>query len=150
MLKYFYDNKLTAYHESIDSWQDAIVASCAPLVKQGVVDECYSSSIIACVEKYGPYIVIAPNIAMPHSTENAKGVNKTGISFMKVEKPVVFDPEDDEKNAQLFFTLASCNHEQHLDNMMKLSEMLMDDDLVIELAKVTSDEELLELSKKYA
>ena len=150
MLKYFLDNKFTSYHESFDTWQDAIVASCAALEKQGVVDACYSKAIIECVEKYGPYIVIAPNIAMPHSTENALGVNKTGIGFMKVEKPVSFDDNDEEKSAQLFFTLAACNHEEHLNNMMKLSEMLMDDDLVADLVKVTNDEELLALSKKYA
>ena len=102
-----------------------------------------------CVRKYGPYIVIMPKIAMPHSQEGAVGVNKTAIGFMKLEKPVSFDPNDPEKDAQLFFTLASCNPEQHLNNMMRLSEMLMNEELVAELLEAKGPEDLLRLQEKY-
>lgn len=77
------------------------------------------------------------------------GVNKTAIGFMKLEKPVSFDENDPEKDAQLFFTLASCNPDQHLNNMMKLSEMLMNDDLVEVLLKAKTPEDLLEIQKTY-
>lgn len=50
--------------------------SCEVLEADGTIEENYKEDIIACVEKYGPYIVIAPNIAMPHSQEGAKGVHK--------------------------------------------------------------------------
>ena len=86
---------------------------------------------------------------MPHSQEGAVGVNKTAIGFMKLEKPVSFDENDPEKDAQLFFTLASCNPDQHLNNMMKLSEMLMNDDLVEVLLKAKTPEDLLALDGKY-
>ncbi len=86
---------------------------------------------------------------MPHSQENAVGVNKTAIGFMKLDKPVSFDPEDPEKDAQLFFTLASCNPEQHLDNMMKLSEMLMNEDVVKALAEAKTPEDLLKIQEQY-
>lgn len=52
-------------------------------------------------------------------------------------------------DAQLFFTLASCNPEQHLDNMSRLSEMLMNEDLVEELAQAKTPEDLLKLEEKY-
>ena len=83
--------------------------SCQCLEEDGTIEPNYKEDIIACVEKYGPYIVIMPNVAMPHSQEGAKGVNKTAVAFMKLEKPVSFDENDPEKDAQLFFTLASCN-----------------------------------------
>ena len=86
---------------------------------------------------------------MPHSQECAKGVHKTAIAFMKLEEPVSFDPEDPEKDAQLFFTLASCNPEQHLNNMMRLSETLMNEELVAELLKANGPEDLLKIQKKY-
>lgn len=54
-----------------------------------------------------------------------------------------------ELDAQLFFTLASCNPEQHLDNMSRLSEMLMNEDLVEELAQAKTSEDLLKLEEKY-
>lgn len=150
LIKKFIDNKVTCYHQGFNTWQEAIAAGAQPLIDQGFIEPVYVDSIIACVEKYGPYIVIAPNIAMPHSTEKAEGVLKTGIGFMKVENAVHFDPNDPEKDAKLFFTLVAENHEEHLENMMALSEMLMNDDLVNDLLEVKNDEELGALQKKYS
>lgn len=142
------DNKVTCYHEKFDSWKEALVACGQPLIKSGFITNEYIDAIIECVEKYGSYIVIAPNIAMPHSTENAKGTLKTGIGFMKVEQPVVFDENDREKDARLFFTLVSSNHEDHLANMMELSELLMDEELVEKLLTVKSDNDLRSIAEK--
>ena len=150
LLEDFVNRKLTSFQTSFDSWQDAIRGSGETLIKQGYIDDRYVKAVIACVEKYGPYIVIAPDIAMPHSTEKADGVYKTAISFMKVEKPVVFDPNDPEKNARLFFMLAAENHEAHLKNMMELSEMLMNEDLVSDLLKAKNDYDLLAIANKYS
>lgn len=149
MLREFVEMKHYKFAKEAKDWEDAVRMSCEPLEVDGTVEENYKEDIIDCIKKYGPYIVIAPNVAMPHSQECAKGVHKTAISFMKLEKPVSFDLEDPEKEAQLFFTLASCNPEQHLNNMARLAEILTDEDLLKELAKIHTPEELLELQKKY-
>lgn len=142
-------HRVTCYHESFDSWQEAIVACGQPLLKEGFIDESYIDEIIKCVSEYGPYIVIAPNIAMPHSTLGNKGVHRSTIGFMKTKQPVVFDPNDREKDACLFFTLASNQPEEHLENMVALSEMLMNEALVEDLLQVENDEDLKQIAKKY-
>ena len=149
MLREFVEKKHVKFADSAKDWKDAIRMSCEVLEADGTVESNYKEDIIACVEKYGPYIVIMPNVAMPHSQECAKGVNKTAIAFMKVKEPVVFDPEDPDKEAVLFFTLASCNPEQHLDNMSRLSELLMDEEVVEELIKAECEEDLLKIQEKY-
>lgn len=149
MLKEFVEMKHYKFADEAEDWKDAIRMSCESLEADNTVEANYKEDIIKCVEKYGPYIVIMPNVAMPHSQEGAVGVNKTAIGFMKLNKPVQFDPDDPEKDAQLFFTLASCNPEQHLSNMSRLSEMLMNEELVEALAKANTPEDLLELQKKY-
>jgi len=149
MLKELVDLKHYLFIDKADTWQEAIRLSCKSLEADQSVEANYAEDIITCVEKYGPYIVIIPKVAMPHSQEGVTGVNKTAIGFMKVETPVVFDPEDPEKEARLFFTLASCNHEQHLENIMKLSEMLLNEALLEELLEAKTAEELLKLQKKY-
>ncbi len=150
MLKQFVDNKHYKFAKEAKDWREAIRMSCEVLELDGTVDESYKEEIIACVEEYGPYIVIVPNVAMPHSQQGAKGVFKTAISFMKLEKPVAFekDEEGEIKTAQLFFTLASCNPDEHLNNMSKLAELLSDDELLEKLAKATCAEDLLELHNK--
>lgn len=149
MLKEFV--KLNHYKfaaEAID-WQDAIRMSCEPLEVDGTIDGNYKEDIIACIKEYGPYIIIMPHVAMPHSQESAKGVHKTAIAFMKLKKPVSFEPGDPEKDAQLFFTLASCNSEQHLLNMTKLSELLMDDATVEALLHAETPEDLIRIQETF-
>ena len=150
LLKELVEKKLTCYEEGFEDWKDAVRANGVPLKREGYIDDAYLDAVIACVEKYGPYIVIAPNIAMPHSTEGAPGVYKTGIGFMTTEQPVHFDPNDPEKDARLFFMLASNDSEAHLNNMMQLADMLSNDDLVADLLNARNDEDVLAVAEKYS
>ena len=149
MLREFVERKHYKFAEEAADWREAIRMSCEPLEADGTVEGNYKEDIIACVEKYGPYIVIMPDVAMPHSQECARGVHKTAIGFMKLEKPVSFEPGNPEMDASLFFTLASCNPDQHLANMTKLSELLMNEDVVEALKHVKSPEDLLGIQEKY-
>lgn len=149
MLRDFVESRHYKFEQSASDWREAIRMSCESLEADGTVDETYKEEIIACLEKYGPYIVIMPNVALPHSQEGAKGVNKTAIGFMKLEEPISFEEGDSQKDAQLFFTLASCDSNQHLKNMMRLSELLMNEDVVKALEKAKTPEDLLKIQKQY-
>lgn len=149
MLRDFVESKHYKFAEEAPDWREAIRMSCESLEADGTVEADYKDQIIACVEKYGPYIVIMPDVAMPHCQEGARGVHKTTIGFMKLEKPVSFDEGDPEKDARLFFTLASCNSDQHLENMTRLSAVLMNDDVVRELLDAKGPEDLLRIQEKY-
>lgn len=149
MLKEFVEKKLYKFAKEASSWQEAIRMSCETLEANGIVEKNYKEDIIQCINEYGPYIVIMPNVAMPHSQECAVGVNKTEIAFMKLEKPVSFEPGDPEKEARLFFTLASCDSEQHLTNMTKLSEMLMEEGVIEALLEAQTPEDLLKIQQTY-
>lgn len=149
MLNEILKNNRFCFHKEFSSWQDAIHASCEPLLREGAIDEQYESAIIQCIETYGPYIVIAPDIAMPHASEGAVGVFTTAISFMKVEKPVHFDVDDTSMDARLFFVLAAIDHEQHLSNMIELADQLSDSNLVQALLKVQNEDDLKKVAAVY-
>lgn len=149
LLEKIYTDKLVSFEKEANHWQHAIKLSCQKLEIEGYVEDTYAQEIINCIEKFGPYIVIAPMVAMPHSTLGASGVKKTGIGLLFLEKPVSFDPSDAEKDAKVFFTLAANSHDEHLNNMMQLSEMLMDEDLLNDLTKVNNESEFKELINKY-
>ncbi len=135
--------------DKVDSWEEAIRMSCKPLENDGTVEPSYAELIIECVKKFGPYIVLFPNYAMPHSTENAEGVHDTAISFMKLEQPISFEPGNPEKDASVFFTLASVNKDQHVENMEGLFDMLTNEDLLEALLTVKTVEDLKYLAEKY-
>jgi len=149
MLRDFVESKHYKFADEALDWRDAIRMSCESLEADGTVEEDYKDQIIGCVEKYGPYIVIMPDVAMPHCQEGARGVHRTTIGFMKLKKPVSFEEGNPEKDARLFFTLASCNSDQHLENMTKLSEVLMNEDVVRELLDAEGPEDLLRIQKEY-
>lgn len=148
MLREFVEKKHYKFAESAPSWQEAIRMSCEPLVADGTVEKEYAEDIIECITKYGPYIVIMPNIAMPHSQEYAEGVHKTAISFMKLEKPVSFEEGNPELDAKLFFTLASCDSEQHLSNMQRLSNLMMNEEAIAALLEAKTEADLLAIAEK--
>ena len=127
------------------SWEESIRKGCEPLRKDGTVDETYAEEIIACIRKHGPYIVILPGIALPHSTEKAKGAHATAVGFMKTAVPVHFEEGNPAKDAQIFFTLSSTNPDEHLDNMQKLYSVLTNENALERLKKIEKPEELLEI-----
>lgn len=149
LLKEIVRRGLTRFDISFPSWEEATRASCQPLIKAGYVTKDYEDAIIDCVKKYGPYIVLAPNIAMPHAMVGVKGVNKTAIGFMKVEEPVHFKEGDSDKDATLFFVLAAKDSDEHMANMSRLATMLTNPDVVRELLSAKSDGELLRIDEKY-
>ena len=149
MLREFVEKKHYKFAKEAPSWQEAVRMSCESILAHGTIEEVYVNSIIDCITEYGPYIIIVPNVAMPHSQLSAEGVNETAIAFMRLEKPVSFDENDPEKDASLFFTIASCNPDQHMENIMKLTEIFSNEELLAELAKAETPEDLIRLQEKY-
>lgn len=144
-LKELVDKNRVCFHKGFATWEEAVAASCKPLLDDGSIEQIYIDEVINCVKKYGPYIVFAPNVAMPHFLEGAPGVNNTAMSFMHLEEPAHFVDGDPEKDAQLFFAVASKDHDEHVRNMEKLCMLLLTPNLTEELAKVKNIEELLAL-----
>lgn len=151
MLKYFFDNELVKYSDKeITDWKEAIDESCQLLLEKKLIDQKYIDEIIRCVTEYGPYIVIVPQVAMPHSSEESEGVFGTAISFTKMKQPIVFESTDDEeKSAILFFTLAAKNAEEHMENIQNLSELLMTDGLIEDLVATNTLEDFKIVMTKY-
>lgn len=136
-------NNRYCFYDGFDNWEDAIKASVTPLINEGIATEEYTQAIIDSINNNGPYIVIAPNICIPHA-QQGKGVNDTAISFMKTNKPVKFS-ESEEHNAQLFFVLASTDNSKHLNNLAELVEFLGDEQKVEKLLDSTCGEDLQNL-----
>ncbi len=113
------------------------------LRKRKVIEKEYADLIINSIKKHGPYIVIAPKIAIPHAQEG-HGVNETAICFMKTNTPVSFG-EGEEYDAQLFFVLASVDNEVHLKNLTKMVELISDEETVEKLLEAQSVEDLKKL-----
>ena len=145
VLQTIVEKKHYKFVDKDDSWQEAVRLSAEGLVADGSVEADYYQQIVNCVEKYGPYIVFEHYVAMPHSQENARGVHKTGIGFMRVKEEVSFgcDDEGEEKIAKLFFTLAACNPDEHLDNIQQRMDVFCNEPLLDALMEANTPEDIL-------
>jgi PTS system ascorbate-specific IIA component len=144
MLQELIDKKRYSFHEGFEKWEDAVEAACKPLLEDGAIEHSYVDCIISNVKKYGAYIVIAPNICIPHAQENVKGVNETAICFMRTKDPVHFS-DDPEQDARLFFVLASTDNNVHLENLSNMVGLIDDEEVVQKLLDAESREDLEEI-----
>lgn len=149
LLKELVDKNRVCFHHGFEHWEDAVRAAAKPLLDDGSVLSVYVDAIIENVHKFGPYIVLAPKIAMPHCQQNAVGVIQTAISFMKLDCPVHFEAGNPDKDAYLFFVLASENHDLHMENMQELAKVLLNPEIVDDLMEAGTVDDLLRLDLKY-
>ena len=120
--------------EKANDWREAIKISVQPLEQGGYVKSCYKDGIIENVEKLGPYIMIADEIAMPHARPE-QGAIETQIGITLFREGVRFDGK--ETTARLFVTLAAKDSDSHVDALVIISELLSDDETVEEILEAS-------------
>ena len=106
-------------------WKEAIIQSVLPLEKGGFVTEEYKKAGVANVEEFGPYICIAPHVAMPHARPE-QGALQTQVAVTLFREEVSFERED--ARANLFIALAAADSNRHLEALMQISELLQDEE----------------------
>ena len=82
-------------NESCKDWEDAIRHAGNILLEKGIVTQEYIDSVIKSVKLFGPYVVVAKGIAIPHCL-GSMGVNENAITLMTLKNPVNFgNPKND-------------------------------------------------------
>lgn len=136
------------FADSAASWQEALQMASQPLLADQSISQNYIDAMIENVKEMGPYIVIAPGIALPHARPEA-GVNKLGMSFLQLKESCAFS-EKPEHQVRLFFVLAAIDNETHLKALSQLSKMLSDSDNLEKLQKADTAADVLEIINQYS
>ena len=106
-------------------WRDAIRRAGGALAASGAVTPAYTDEMIATVEALGPYIVIAPGIALAHSRPSP-AVLRSGLSIVTLSRPVDFGHRTNDP-VRLVVGLAAPDDAGHVDALAALAEFLVDD-----------------------
>ena len=125
--------------DKAENWQDAIRQSVALLEKGHYVTENYKEAVIENINKLGPYICIAPHVAMPHARPE-QGALATQIAVTLFRQEVTFTRED--ARANLFIALAAADAESHLGLLTKISELLQDEQTANNILNAKDEGEL--------
>lgn len=145
MLHELLTEEMIQFKSSVDNWEEAIRVAASPLLTHDYVTNNYIDAMVENVKDLGPYIVIVPNIAIPHARPE-EGVKRLGMSLLRLEEPVVFSTDKDLK-AQLVIVLAAVDNEAHLKALSQLTMFLGDEEKVSNVLSASSEKEVTELLK---
>lgn len=140
--KAFIENNSIRLGLSAASWQEAVKLAVQPLIDSGAVTSEYYDAIIASTEKYGPYYVLMPGMAMPHA-EAGVGVKRNAFALITLSQPVTFS---DGKEVSVLLTLAATDPSIHttvaIPQIVALFEL---EDAISRLIACRTPEEVLAL-----
>ena len=138
------ENKSIRLQAEANSWQEAVKVGVDLLVEAGVVEPRYFQAILDGVERFGPYFVIAPGLAMPHGRPE-EGVKKNGFALVTLKTPMVFNHEDNDP-VDILITLAAVDARTHQeDGIMQIVNLFEDEDNFDRLRACRTEQEVLDL-----
>lgn len=103
-------------------WRDAVRKVGQLLVDSGGVEERYIDGMIRTAEELGPYIVVAPGIAMPHSRPE-DGVIQPCMALITLSEPIEFGNAENDP-VRLVFAFGAVDNEQHVEALRELATVL--------------------------
>ncbi len=110
---------------SAADWREAVQACGDALIAGGITTPAYTGQMIATVEQLGPYIVIAPGIALAHARPS-EAVLRPGLSWVTLAHPVRFGHKDNDP-VTLVIGLAAPDDHSHVQALATLAGLLEDE-----------------------
>ena len=122
------------------NWKESFQVAGSALVESRRTTEDYIQEMIQAFEELGPYMVIAPGIALAHGRPSGS-VLETGLSLVTLGNPIEFGHSSNDP-VSLVIGLAAVDHDSHIDLMSALAELLMSEDTVTLLLNATNESEV--------
>ncbi|WP_061014484.1 PTS sugar transporter subunit IIA [Photobacterium leiognathi] len=119
------ENNSIALQASATTWEQAIKIGTDMLIASGAIQPSYHDAIIQSVKTLGPYIVIAPQLALPHARPE-NGVNRTAFALVILQQPIVFDGEDEP--VDVLITLAGSSSDEHMEGLLEVTQIIDDEE----------------------
>lgn len=108
----------------VDTPEEAIRKAGKLLTESNSVSDNYVDSMVENFKNLGPYIVLAPHIAIPHSRPES-GVNEQCIGFLRLKEPIPFGhPTNDD--VKLVLPIGGLDENFHIKMLQSLSNVLTD------------------------
>lgn len=126
--------------QTATQWEDAVRLAGDALVVSGRTTSEYTDAMVDAVVELGPYLVIAPGLAMPHARPNA-AVLETGMSLVVLKEPVSFGHSKNDP-VHVLFGLAALDHDKHLELLSEFAAKASIDGFVKSLLTCGNETEI--------
>ncbi len=134
-------------HVKVNSWQQAVQEVGSVLLQTGAIEERFIDAMIQTTQELGPYIVIAPGIALPHAQPEA-GAKKTALSMIKLDEPIEFGNPDNDP-VEIVIGLSAVDNKKHVKALSSLAELLLNKEKVAQLFRSQTKDELFKIFQEF-
>ncbi|MCU1441407.1 MAG: sugar transporter subunit [Rhodoglobus sp.] len=124
-------------------WRAAVTLAGDALARSGAARPEYAHEMIRMIEEHGPYVVIAPGLALAHARPGPE-VLADGLSIVTLATPVSFGhPHNDPVNVVLGLAVVAPG--EHLAAVAALANVFNDSHAIEELAAATTPAQVREI-----
>ncbi len=117
-------------------WRAAVALAGDALAASGAARPAYANEMIRMIDEHGPYVVIAPGLALAHARPGPE-VLADGLSIVTLATPVNFGhPHNDPVRVVLGLAIVSAD--AHLAAVAALANVFNDSHAIEDLAEATS------------
>ena len=143
MLKDLLTAEVLRLNVEVKDWEESVRIGGELLEKAGAIEQRYIDGMIDVIRKIGPYVVVAPGIAMPHARPE-EGAKKVGISLITLKKPVNFGNKENDP-VKIVVCLSAIDQSAHLKALSELAELLEDKENVKRIMFADDPKTILDL-----
>jgi PTS system ascorbate-specific IIA component len=141
------DESIVIGAEATD-WRTAVRVAGGALVASGAAKPGYSDQMVRMIEEHGPYVVIAPGLALAHARPDDQ-VLATGLAVVTLAAPVAFGhPHNDPVRVVLGLAVDSVGG--HLESIADLANVFNDSSVIGALAEASTPDEIRRLMGVHA
>jgi transcriptional antiterminator/mannitol/fructose-specific phosphotransferase system IIA component (Ntr-type) len=127
----------------VECWPEVVEEAAKPLLMSGAIEREYVLAMMEIIRIYGPYVVIAPRIALLHARPE-QGVNRVCMSLITLEKPINFGhPRFDP--VEVAFVLGATDDFKHINALHQLTSLLRDERKIESICEARSKIEALQI-----
>ena len=117
-------------------WRAAVRVAGDVLARAGIATPAYADEMIRMIEEHGPYVVIAPGLALAHARPGP-AVLSDGLAIVTLALPVDFGhPHNDPVSVVLGLAIATAD--EHLAAVAELANVFNDSTAITDLAAATT------------
>ncbi len=127
-------------HARAHDWRAAVRLAGDALVDSGCTTAEYTEAMIRMVDDHGPYIVIAPGLALAHARPGSD-VRCDGLSVVTLAEPVEFGHAHNDP-VRVVIGLAGVAPDAHLEAVAQLANAFNNGDAIPALVEATTRDEV--------
>jgi mannitol/fructose-specific phosphotransferase system IIA component (Ntr-type) len=132
-----------AVNLNVPNWEEAVRASGRLLVKCGFAEERYIEGMLNLTRELGPYIVLAPGIALPHARPE-EGAFKVGFAALTLNPPINFGNEYNDP-VHLVIGFCSPSADAHCTLLTRIARILGAENFLEKCKSARTSQELADV-----